>query len=158
MDAIFPGLTRKENQLLVDAIPLITLLIGTADGNIDEKEKSWAHRVTKFRSFTYDKDLQNYYLELNEVFDERFEAIFNELPKGNEARQAYLKKRLAAIDPLLQKIEGDDSYALYHDFLSFAKHIAKSSGGVLYMANVSPAEKALLGLDMLTPIENHPGI
>jgi hypothetical protein len=158
MDAIFSGLTKEENHKLLDAIPLITLLIGTADGDIDEKEISWAQRVTKFRSYTYDKDLQHYYQELNEIFEDRLAALFKTLPKGNEARQEYLKLELAKMDPLLQKIEGDDSYALYHDFLSFAKHVAKSSGGVLYMANVSPAEKALLGLDMLTPIENHPGI
>ena len=158
MDTIFPGLTDEEHQKLIDAIPLITLLIGSADGKMDDKEKAWAQRVTKFRSYTYSSELRHYYQVVNDEFEDRLRSLADELPEDFEEAITLLKSRLGEADQPLQKLPGDEAYLLYHDFLSFAKHVAKSSGGVLYMANVSPAEKKLLDLDMLTPIENYPGI
>ena len=158
MDTIFPGLTDEEHQKLIDAIPLITLLIGSADGKMDDKEKAWAQRVTKFRSYTYSADLRHYYQVVNEVFEDRLQAILEGLPTAFTDLQTRIKELLAEANEPLQKLPGDEAFLLYHDFLSFAKHVAKSSGGVLYMANISPAEKKLLDLDMLTPIDNYPGI
>ncbi len=158
MDVIFDKLTEEEHHKLIDATPLITLLIGYADGDIDVEEAAWAERVTKFRSYTYDADLKHYYQEVNRVFHTRLDQLLRDLPREQEDRQKYLTTKLTEINPILEKLGGEEAYLLYHDFLSFAKHVAKSSGGVLYMANISPAEKELLGLDMLTPINTYPGI
>ena len=158
MDAIFPNLTAEENSKLVDAIPLITLLIGSADGLFQEQEKAWAERVIKFRSFTHNEKLHNYYEKVTMTFDQRLNAMMRATTESLEMRQAYLTEKLRELNPIIEKLGGHDAYRLYHDFLSFAKHVAKSSGGILYMANISPAEKKLMNLDMITSIDSYPGI
>ncbi len=158
MDAIFSELTAEENEQLLDAIPLITLLIGTADGNFDIHESSWAQRVVKFRSFTNDQDLKEYYIGVGQTFEPQLNHFIREMPDGLEEKTAYLSAELEKMNPLIAKLNGHDAYRLYNDFLSFAKHVAKASGGFLYMANVSPREKALLDLPMVKSIDTYPGI
>ncbi len=156
MDAIFSELTAEETDILLDAIPLITLLIGTADGLLDTQESAWAKKVVKFRSFSNNEELKEYYLAVGERFSERLNHFIRQLPEENY--KDYLTAQLEAVNPVIAKLNGHDAYRLYHDFLSFAKHVAKSSGGILYMGNVSPNEKALLDLEMIHPIEDYPGI
>jgi len=158
MNAIFSELTTEENLQLVDAIPLITLLVGTADGTLDTYETEWAERVVKFRSFSNNEDLHEYYTKVGDNFDERLNHFIRDMPDEAAARKSYLSDYLAQMNPLIAKLNGHDAYRIYHDFLSFAKHVAKASGGILYMANVSPGEKKVIELDMIDPVENWPGI
>ena len=158
MDVIFSELSEQENDQLVGAIPLITLLIGSADGLLEQQETEWAERVIKFRTFSHDEELHNYYQAVFDTFDHRLDVLMRATTESLEFRKKYLSDKLASLNPILQKLDRLDALKLYHDFLSFAKHVAKSSGGILYMANISPAEKALMSLDMISPIDRSSGI
>ncbi|MFZ1581728.1 MAG: hypothetical protein WAT26_11320, partial [Saprospiraceae bacterium] len=59
---------------------------------------------------------------------------------------------LASLNPVLAKMEPFYAYKLYQGFLSFASHVAKSSGGIMGFFTINPAEAKLVKLPMLTPI------
>lgn len=158
MDIIYPSISEDENTALVQAIPLITLYVASADGQINIEEADWAKRLTEIRSFKHDDKLGDYYMHVSATFEHELNELIRHMPPSKEERLAYFGDKLAQLDPILQKMDAHESYKLYKEFLSFALHVAKSSGGILHIGTVSPAEKAIIGLPMLTPILDYPGI
>ena len=60
----FAVLTSDEKELMHDAIPLITLFIAFADGEMDDQERTWAEKITEIRSYSAHDTLLNYYEEV----------------------------------------------------------------------------------------------
>ena len=93
-----------------------------------------------------------------EPSNEVFEVIKNGSEKFNEkifksCNNKIGKKKAEEIADILNEIFAklDKGFAaeLYKSYLSFATSVAKSSGGVLGYAAVSPEEERLLGLSMI---------
>jgi len=133
---------------LLDAIPLITILIAGADGEMDHNELKWAEKMTNIRSYDNNK-LQEYFKMVGERFAPRIDELIQELPDDTEARQAILSNRLAALNPILHKIDDFDAAIYYKNFRTFAKHVAESSGGLLRFLSIGPKEAELIELPML---------
>jgi hypothetical protein len=148
----FPKFNEQQVELLVDAIPLITILIAGADGNIDEDEKEWANKLTKIRTYANPDLLQEYYKKVGEVYAARMEELIQSLPKDVDARSMAISEKLAALNPLLAKLEQHEGHLLYNSFITFAEHVAKSSGGFLRIGSISKAEAKWMELPMITPI------
>lgn len=148
----FSGLNQDEQQLLVDAIPLVTILIAGADGNIDSNEIAWAERLTEIRGYAHPGNLNAYYDLVGKDFSQRLEAMINNLPKDTAARQAEVSNRLAALNAVLPKLEFNFAHRLYNSLTSFAEHVAKSSGGFLGFSSVSQEEAELINLPMIDPV------
>jgi hypothetical protein len=152
MKALFDLIDPKAKQQLVDAISQITVLIAGAEGKINKEETEWAEKLTKIRSFSHHKSLQAFYETVGLDFHEKLHDLIESLPSDTEARTKILTDRLAEVDPILQKLPVDLGARLYKSFTSFAKHVAKSSGGFLGFGAISAKEDKLIKLTMLTPI------
>ena len=146
----FSVLSDDEKQLMYDAIPLITILVAGADGNMDEKELEWAEKITKIRSFDYHNVLNPYYQLVGEHFSTRLQHFNTSLAEGTEARQEAISEKLSAINGIFGKLETDRAKLYYESFRSFGEHVAKASGGFLRFMSVSSAEAAVKDLPMLT--------
>lgn len=149
MPTEFSVLTDDEKQLMYDAIPLITILVAGADGNMDEQELEWAEKITKIRSFDYHNVLNPYYQLVGEHFSNRFQHFNSTLPEGTEARQEAISGKLSNINDIFGKLETDRAKLYYESFRSFGEHVAKASGGFLRFMSVSSAEAAVKDLPML---------
>jgi hypothetical protein len=152
----FENLTQGEIELLENAIPQIAILIAGADGNIDQDEKDWAAKLTHIRGYANPKALQAFYDAIDPNFNTKFGDFIQSLPKNTEERQAILNTELAKLNDIFPKLEPRFGYLLYQSFVSFAKQIAKASGGMLGFATISRAEKKWVDLPMLTPVEQPP--
>jgi hypothetical protein len=148
----FPRFNEQQGELLVDAIPLITILIAGADGNIDDDEKDWGKKLTKIRAYANPDLLQEYYQKVGETYSTRLEELIQSLPKEVDARSTAISEKLAALNPLLAKLEQHEGHLLYNSFITFAEHVAKSSGGFLRIGSISKAEAKWMGLPMITAI------
>ncbi len=146
-------LSSEELQTLTDAIPYITVLIAGADGNIDQEEKEWANKLTHIRSYASEEMLREYYEKVGETFSDRLTHFINTLPQDVTARTAAISTELEKVNPILAGLENAYAHRMYTNFVSFAEHVAKSSGGFLRFGSVSKEEKAVMGLNMITPIE-----
>ena len=152
MTEYFKVLSDAEFDQLKDAIALITVYIAGADGDIDEDETNWAEKVTKIRSYSLPKNLSGFYEEVGVDFHSRLENYVSTL-SDLETRNKTVEQALTDINPILAKLPKKLGAAMYHSYISFAKHVAKASGGFLGFFSIGPNEAALLDLKMITPIE-----
>ncbi len=148
------GLDQQEYAQLKDSLALITVLIAGADGEIDTKERDWAKKVTEIRSYTLPEGLSEFYLDAGEDFESRLNH-FIEMHKGDiEQRNRKIGNQLAQLNLILPKIENRElAIALYESLLSFAMHVARASGGFLKWGAISPREKKIVGLEMISPLD-----
>ncbi len=149
MHTIFKRLLPEEYELVKDAIPLITILIAGADGNINAEERTWAEKVTNIRSYSLPEEYRGYYLDVGYNFSAHLDEIIAGLPEDVADRQLEITRRMSPLNDILGKLETKVSAAIYDEWLSFAKHVARASGGFLKMWSISAAEKKWIRLPML---------
>ena len=157
----FDHLSPKEIKRLTDAIPLITVLIAGADGKIDRHEKSWALKLSKIRTYSNPDDLHEYYHEVGRDFAEMLDNFIDNLPENTEKRSSIIASELKQLNAIFPKLEPQIRWILYNSLLSFAKHVAKSSGGFLGFGAISKEEKKWINLPMISkisPPENDNGL
>lgn len=149
----FEVLASEEKELMYEAIPLVTILIACADGEMDHQEREWAEKVTKIRSYAFHESLQAYYLKVGENYSAKLDELLASLPKETATRTAAISAQLAGLNAPLTKLEPTFAQRFHKSLLSFAKHVAKASGGFLGIGSISKAEEDLMELKMITPIE-----
>lgn len=147
----FKVLSDEEFDKLKDAISLITVYIAGADGNIETEELQWAEKITTIRGYNAPGDLKNFYEEVGQDFQQR---VINYVSTLNtlEIRNKTAEEKLSALNPIMAKLRPQIGAALYSSYISFAKHVAKASGGFLGFFSIGPDEKAILDLNMIHPI------
>ncbi len=149
---IFPALSSDDNKLLVDMPVLVTILVAGADGVIDEQELNWAEKLTHIRSYAKPKALNHYYEAVETEFDNSFEHFMNSLSKDQTERERQITDKLSGLNHILSCLDNASAFQLYESFVSFAKHIAKASGGFLRFGSISRDEKKWIGLSMINPV------
>lgn len=150
----FNGISEQEYDQLKDTISLITVLIAGADGTIDSKEKDWAEKVTNIRSYSLPDGLKEFYLEVGEDFQERLDKYIEKYEGEVDLRNKQIGEKLSELNEIFPKIKDREAaIALYESFISFAKHVARASGGFLNWGSISHEEEQLIGLEMIHPVE-----
>ena len=148
----FNALKKDEYQLLIEAVPMIAILIAAADNDIDLQEKTLAEKILKIRSYNNHFDLKPYYKDVDEQFKELFEKFLNELPKNADTRNRELTKRLSVVNAIFSKISMRTANQLYTSFIAYAEQIARVSNGILKTMSISREESMWIGLPMIDPI------
>jgi hypothetical protein len=151
----FQKLSDEEKTALLDAPALIAVLIAGADNKIDEKEINYSEKITRFRAANNESPVQHYYAEVNKYIKDAIDQQIKTLPKDLIERQTVISEELAELNKILPKLDKSFAEELYKSFLTFAKSVAKSSGGLWGYASITPEEERLLGLSMINnPAEN----
>lgn len=148
----FGKLSKDQFQNTKDAIAWITVLIAGADGEIDAEETAWAEKVTKIRSYNNPNELTPFYDQVGHEFTDKLQALVAAVPKDVKEREVFLSNKLAQLNDVLPLLEDNLGYQLRKEYISFAKHVAKASGGFLGFLSVSAAESKLVDLDMIKPV------
>lgn len=149
----FKGLSPREYEKLKNAISEITVLIAGADGTIQESEKNWAEKVTKIRSYTLPPRLAGFYKEVGIDFKEKLDVWVDKFLTDQEGTIQEIKFRLAELNGAFAKLEDKRiAYELYLSFRSFARHVARATGGFLGWGAIGPEEDEMIGLTMIEPV------
>lgn len=148
----FEDLTQEQFETLKKAISWITLLLAGADGKIEKEETAWAEKLADIRSYSLPNDLMHFYQEVGKDFQEELETLLDTLPKDNKERARILTENIKTVNPILSSWNDDLAGELYKSYKSFAKHVAKSSGGFLGMMSISKEERELIELPMLEKV------
>jgi hypothetical protein len=152
MTEFFSDLSENEYKQLTNAVSEITILIAGADGKIENSELEWAEKVTKIRSYKMSEELLGFYQEVGITFHSDLEALIKELPVHTGDRQNILETRIEKLNPILAKLNPIVAGKLHESFTSFAKHVAKASGGLFGFFAIGPKEGDLIELPMLDKI------
>ena len=148
----FQTLSKEEIDALVEAPALITILVGTADGELDREERTWSERLLRSRTYNNPKELNEFYRVVVEGFWVKVQSEMTHLPTDAEARNKELSDRLAKLNPILAKLDIELAADIYKGFLGLAEETAKASGGFLRIGAMSAEEIKWVKLPMLTPI------
>jgi len=148
----FNNLTEQEASKMLNAIPLITILIAGADDKIDYDEKKWAIKLANIRTYSNPDELHDYYSHIGSNLAERLNKNIDELPENTAARQQKISKKLAELNAIFPKLDPSFGAKLYVSCVSFAKHVANASGGFLGFNPISKAEIEWMTLPMLEPV------
>jgi hypothetical protein len=149
----FRTLTPEEHQLMLDAIPLITLLVAGADGHIDSEELEVAEKIAHVRSYDFNNELNEYFQLVSDEHLHRLNHYHALFPKTTAERQAAITEELAKLNPILSKMDKYDAAVYYKNFRTFAMHVAKAAGGVLGFMSIAKEEAKVVDLPMLTVFE-----
>lgn len=147
----FAHLSEQEKQLLIDALPYITLLIASADGSIDDKEIQFAEKLAYIRSYLKDNPLHEIYADAAAIMDQRIKDLLSEAPEEYDQRIAFFSEKLAQLNDVLAKLDIATASELYKSWRTFALQIAKASGGFLGAFSVTKEEEELAKLPMIKP-------
>lgn len=142
-------LPKEDRQLLLDAPILVTILIGGADGNLDNKEKEWANKLAHIRANTEHSFLQDYYELASENFDERLEAIFATFPEDTDERCDMISEILSGLNNIYENLDHNFVVELNKSLRSFAHQVAEASGGILGFGAESYQEHQWVDLGMI---------
>ncbi len=145
----FETVTNQEFKQLKEAIAYITILVAGADNTIDKEETDWATKLTKIRSYANEDTLHGFYEEVGKDFENDLYRLNDSLSSDVKVRTEEIEAKIAELNPILLKLENEVGSALYSSYVSFAKHVAKASGGFLGFGSISAAEERVLGLKTL---------
>jgi len=148
----FDKLSESQFQITKDALAWITVLIAGADGDIDQEEKDWAKKVTKIRAYHNPNELTPFYEAVGKEYATKLEKLISSVPRDISERQGILTRKLEQLNTILPLLENNLGHHLLHSYKTFAKHVAKASGGFLGFFSVSSEEAKLLDLPMLNDI------
>ena len=148
----FENISPEELQTLENAVSQIAVLVAGADGTIDKDETDWASKLMHIRSYSSDKSIRGFYDQVEANFNIKFRELVKSSTQSTAERQAELSASIALVNPILAKLDERTAYHVYHSYITLAKSIAKSSGGILGFGSISGAEHKLIGLSMITPI------
>lgn len=149
----FKGISESEFKQLQDAVAAITILIAGADGTIKEHETDWAVKVTKIRSYTLPRRLSSFYKEVGQTFKGDLKTLKSDFTEDPDGTMQRLKFHLASLNDVFEKLTDRElAYELYLSFRSFARHVARSTGGFLGWGAIGPKEDELIGLTMIHPV------
>ena len=143
-------LNDAERHLLIETVPKIALLIAGADGTIDEEEIEWAEKLVHIRSYAHKESLRAFYGEVEIEMDDDIRAMLQRLSKDPEQRQRQLTVEISKVNAIFPKLPLTYQHKLYNSLRSFARHVAKAGGGILFnLLAIDFQESKLVDLPMI---------
>lgn len=148
--AQFENLSEQEVELLVNAPAYVTVLIAAADDKIDRKEKGWATKLVKYRTFTSNAELHEYYKVVNASFETALNSLVELYHEGKDAGGSSVGAELTKLNDILPKLDPSYASTLLASWKSLAEKVAEASGGLLGYASIDTEERALVDLPMIS--------
>ncbi len=149
-------LSKDQIQTLKDAYAYITVLIASADGNINPNELSWAEKIVQIRTFSGDERLFHLHEAIAQELPGKIREVITKVLADTASKNKWLSAEIEKLNPILEGLDPFMGNYLYKGYLSFAERIAKASGGFLSFFSIGPEEKKWIKLPMLHVISYDP--
>ncbi len=146
------SLPPEKQKILYDAIPYVTLLVAGADGIIDDAELERGEKIAHIRAFHFHPEWQEYYKKVDEQLHGRLIELIRLLPRSPEQRQEIITRELSKINDILPLLDPKHATHFYDGLLSFARYVAKASGGIIGWMSIGPKEAKVVDLPMINPV------
>jgi hypothetical protein len=126
----FEKLTQDEQDLLLRAPVLVSVLAACSYNYVNKSQKADAIKLAHFKTFTAAPVLLPYYIEVDKTFRERFDATVEKyFPFDDEKRDA-LKKEITHVNQVLAKLDKDYAAILHKSLEKYARHVNKAAHSV----------------------------
>ena len=127
----FDNLSDAEKKLLVRAPVLVSVLACCSDKHVNKIRKHDAIKLAHLRTFTSPPELQEYYHNVDRIFESEFEATVNQYYPFDDERMSALIDLIQAVHQVINKLPVDFGNALNASLGSYIRHVRNSDHGLL---------------------------
>ncbi len=143
-------LDDADLEVLKKIPALVTILTGTADDDLNEKETHMGKVSTEFRKNHGEELVQDYFEWVSEDYDNIFDKAWEQYKNVRSyARTQQISDELAKVNDILPKIDKKYAHSLVVSWRGLSRAVAHASGGILGRIAVSNEEKDVMGLNMI---------
>ena len=127
MIAQFEKLTIQEQELLLKAPVLLSVLASCSNHGINKTQKADAIKLAHIKTFTAVALLQPYYREVEKTFRENFEAVAAAYYPFDEKKRDDLKKEVSKVQEIIEKLDLTYGGALSKSLERYATHVKRAT-------------------------------
>ncbi|MBS1488456.1 MAG: hypothetical protein JST43_12785 [Bacteroidetes bacterium] len=142
-------LSAEDQEFLMKAPILVSILIAGADGQIDRNEIREGIKQAKRGQNTTSPDLKELYDEVSTDFEDKLKIVLQGYPVKGSLRNEAITQELILLNDLWPKLEGAFAKLYYQSLLDLALNVAQSSGGILGLNSVGSDEAKYIKLPMI---------
>jgi hypothetical protein len=141
-------LNEQEQELMLKAPILVSILIAGADGDIDEKEIREAVSVVQSKNLKT-QSLKGFAAVMSEDFEDKIKILIQSFPYESTQRNPLIIEELVKLNGLWKKLDADFARDYYQMLKVLAERVASSSGGMLGLKKIAAEEAQYIKLPML---------
>jgi hypothetical protein len=127
----FEKLTASEQDILLKAPAIVSLLAASATGQINEWEKSDAIKLAHIKTYSANTLLIPYYKEAESVFEKNFDAMVKKYAPFDEPRRAMMQTEIEDVNDVISKLDDAFGMALHTSLAGYAEHVKKAYKGLV---------------------------
>jgi pyruvate/2-oxoacid:ferredoxin oxidoreductase beta subunit len=123
----FENLNQQEQELLVKAPVLISVLASCSDHTINKMQKADAIKLAHIKTFTAIPELQPYFKEAEKNFKENFEEIAKQFYPFDEKHRNLLKMEIKKVQEIIGKLNPIFARYLTRSLERYAGHVKRAT-------------------------------
>ena len=123
----FKKLNVKEQQLLLKAPVLVSVLAASGAFGINNEQKADAIKMAHLKTYTANPLLIEYYKEVEKNFKKNFEATVKKYAPFDNAKRDALKIEINLTNTAIAKLDKEFAITLHQSLDGYGKHVKKSA-------------------------------
>jgi hypothetical protein len=130
MIAQFEKLTGPEQELLLKAPVLLSVLASCSTQGINKTQKADAIKLAHIKTFTAIPLLQPYYREVEKTFREKFEEVAATYYPFDEKKRDELKREVSRVNEIIKKLDLAYGGPLSKGLERYATHVKRATHSI----------------------------
>ena len=127
----FNELTNPEQELLIKAPAIASVLAAEWDDEISVLEKADAVKLTHIKTYTGDPALREYFKLVEGSFLKNFEEAAKQYTPFDAEKKKALEIEMAAINAVILKLDRPFARKLHASLMNYAKHVKHAGKSIL---------------------------
>ncbi len=127
----FEKLTASEQDILLKAPAIVSLLAASGTGKINEWEKSDAIKLAHLKTYSANSLLIPYYKEAERVFEKNFEVMAKKYAPFDEPKRAMMQNEIEDVNDVIAKLDDAFAVTLHASLEEYAEHVKKAYKGLV---------------------------
>jgi hypothetical protein len=120
-------LSTREQELLISAPVLFSVLASCSEHGINQKQKADAIKLAHIKTFTALPELQPYFREAEKNFKEHFEEAAEKYYPFDEEHRLLLKNELRKIRGIISRLDPGYASALNKSLERYVIHVKRAT-------------------------------
>jgi len=126
----FARLTSEEQELLLKAPALVSVLTACSYNEVNQARKADAVKLSHLKTYTADPMLRDYYKEVEKDFKEQFEAIAEAYYPFDTQKRNELRHQIDLVNQVIGKLNSAYATRLHKSLEKYANHVKKSTHSI----------------------------
>ena len=119
----FENLTTEEQELLLKAPVLVSVMSSCAFNSVNDLKKEDAIKLSHIKTFTADPLLLPYYVEVEKHFKEEFDAAVSRYFPFDPEKRRELQNEINKVNKVIEKLDIKFGNSLRRSLDRYAKHV-----------------------------------